>query len=166
MSAAAVVYQHGILLLRLLYTSFFPDVSARPGRYLLGGDFRHILYICFVLLLLSCVLLFTFCRMPRLDTVNFNIIRNIFLFVPAALCCALLCSLDLLVLRLLLVLLLAVYWQVVRWLGSAWPRPLCSSCNLNDVQTSSYIMHVYVKKSICACCAAVDQSKSEIATRT
>ena len=33
--AAAMVCQQGILLLRLLYTSYFPDLSARPGRYLL-----------------------------------------------------------------------------------------------------------------------------------
>ena len=50
-------------------------------------------------------------------------------------------------------------------LGSAWLCPLCSSYNFHDVQRSSYI-----RKNIdifcCACFAAIDETKSEIATRT
>ena len=39
---------------------FLPDISARPGRFLLERDFRHILYLCLVRLLPSCVLLYSF----------------------------------------------------------------------------------------------------------
>ena len=82
----------------------------------------------------------------------------VFLVVPAALCCAPLCFLRLNVAA-------AVCWHFPE--GSA--RPGSTRFTPLIFFTMCRQVHTYIRKKFeifrCACCAAVDQSKSEVATR-
>ena len=145
---------------QLSNTPYYPDSPKRHEAVIIGKTKRT----CFVLLLLSCVLLSTFCRMPRLHTVWISTLFVTFFFVPAVLYCAVPCS--------------AAFskncWsccycciQVLSgWLGSACLR---SPFTPLIIFTMYRQVHTYIRKNYevfrCACCAAVDQSKSEVATR-
>ena len=129
-----MVYQQGILLLRLPYTSFFSgclglarSIFVRVGVldiFCTSALFCCCSAACCCVLFVECLVQMQ-CEFQRYSSYFFvcaccALLRSA--VFPKTCCCCYCC---------LLVLL--------GWLGSAWLRPLYSAYNLHNVKTSSYI---------------------------